>query len=97
MIKILVVEDDEKLNFAVCKHLSYHNYYVKGVSDGVAAMNLLYTDKYDMIISDIMMPNMDGFEFCKGNQTVGPEHSYTFCYGKVGLCFQGKGIQDGNR
>ena len=65
MIKLLVVEADEKLNLAVCKHLSYHNYYAKGVSDGAAALNLLYTAKYDMIISDIMMPNMDGFEFAK--------------------------------
>lgn len=65
MIKILVVEDDEKLNFAVCKHLSYHSYSAKGVYDGNAALKALDAEKFDLIISDIMMPNMDGFEFAE--------------------------------
>ena len=59
MIKILVVEDDEKLNFAVCKHLSYHSYSAKGVYDGNAALKALDAEKFDLIISDIMMPNID--------------------------------------
>lgn len=63
MIKILVVEDDEKLNFAVCKHLSYHSYSAKGVYDGNAALKALDAEKFDLIISDIMMPNMDGIQF----------------------------------
>lgn len=65
MIRILVVEDDEKLNFAVCKHLSYHNYDAKGVHDGVAALEALSAEKFDMIISDIMILKMDGFEFAR--------------------------------
>ena len=59
MIHILVVEDDEKLNFAVCKHLSYHSYSAKGVYDGNAALKALDAEKFDLIISDIMMPNID--------------------------------------
>lgn len=61
MINVLVVEDDEKLNFAVCKHLSYHGYNAKGAEDGNQALNDLYAEKFDIVISDIMMPGMDGF------------------------------------
>ncbi len=63
MVNILVVEDDEKLNFAVCKHLSYHGYNAKGAANGREALDMLYADKFDLVISDIMMPEMDGFEF----------------------------------
>lgn len=56
MIKILVVEDDENLNSSVCKHLSSHNYQVKGCLDAMSALDILSAEKYDLIISDIMMP-----------------------------------------
>ena len=63
MIKILVVEDDENLNQAVCKHLSRNDYQVKGCSDAPQALDIMAAEKYDLIVSDIMMPKMDGFEF----------------------------------
>ncbi|MDE5562720.1 MAG: response regulator transcription factor [Clostridiales bacterium] len=65
MIKILVVEDDETLNMSVCKHLSAHGYSAKGCLDALSAIDVLSTCKYDLIISDIMMPKMDGFEFAR--------------------------------
>lgn len=65
MIKILVVEDNENLNLSVCKHLSLHNYSVKGCLDASDALDTLASQKFDLIISDIMMPRMDGFEFAQ--------------------------------
>lgn len=65
MIKILVVEDDETLNMSVCKHLTLHGYWAKGCLDALRAIELLSAEKYDLIISDIMMPHMDGFEFAR--------------------------------
>lgn len=62
MINVLVVEDDKKLSLAVCKHLSYHGYNVKGAENGRMALNMMYAEKFDIVISDIMMPEMDGFE-----------------------------------
>lgn len=63
MIKIMVVEDDESLNQAVCRHLSKHGYQTVGSLDAPSAISMLSAQKFDLIISDIMMPRMDGFEF----------------------------------
>ena len=63
MIKILVVEDDENLNLAVCKHLSKNGYQTTGCLAATQALNFMASEKYDLIVSDIMMPKMDGFEF----------------------------------
>lgn len=65
MIKVLVVEDDENLNMSVCKHLSAHGYLAKGCLDALSAIDIMATEKHDLIISDIMMPKMDGFEFAR--------------------------------
>ena len=63
MYKILVIEDDDRLNKAVCKYLNDHGYEGNGVLDVMAAYDAMYHTKFDLIISDIMMPDIDGFEF----------------------------------
>lgn len=65
MINILVVEDDRKLNQIVCSHLSDNGYAAKGCFEPSEAYDLMYGRLYDLIISDIMMPGIDGFEFAK--------------------------------
>lgn len=65
MYKILVVEDDDRLNKAVCKYLHDHGYDGIGVLDAMAAYDAMYHTKFDLIISDIMMPDVDGFEFAE--------------------------------
>ena len=65
MIHILVVEDDEKLNRAVCTYLRANGYEAKGVLSASDAYDEMYSQLYDFIISDIMMPGIDGFEFAK--------------------------------
>ena len=65
MINILVVEDDEKLNQIICSYLSQNNYSAKGCINPVEAYDLLYEGTYDLIISDIMMPKINGFDFAK--------------------------------
>ncbi len=63
MINILVVEDDAKLNQIICAYLTKNNYLAKGCSNPEAAYDLLFAEKYDLIVSDIMMPGIDGFAF----------------------------------
>ena len=63
MVNILLVEDDKDLNVIVCKHLNSNRYHATGCFSAGEAFELLYTNHYDMVISDIMMPGMDGFAF----------------------------------
>jgi Response regulators consisting of a CheY-like receiver domain and a winged-helix DNA-binding domain len=65
MVNILVVEDDTKLNQIVCKYLNDNNYRPTGCTNPVEAYDLLFASRFDLIISDIMMPDIDGFEFAK--------------------------------
>lgn len=65
MIHILVVEDDVDLNRIVCRHLNMYQYQATGCLNPSQAYDELYDKKYDLIISDIMMPGIDGFEFAK--------------------------------
>lgn len=70
MINILVVEDDEKLNRAVCTYLNDCGFNAKGVLDANSAYDEMYGTMYELIISDIMMPQVDGFEFAENVRRV---------------------------
>lgn len=74
MVNILVVEDDIKLNQIVCSYLNKNNYHATGCKNPVEAYDLFYTSTFDLIISDVMMPKVDGFEFAQTireqNQTI---------------------------
>ena len=74
MIKILVVEDDAGLNMTVCAFLRKNGYEVTGCMHANDAYNAMYNNLFDLIISDVMMPQIDGFEFAetvrKINQTI---------------------------
>lgn len=63
MFKILVVEDDKELNKTVCSFLNMNGYDSIGCMEAESAYYALYENVFDLIISDIMMPEVDGFEF----------------------------------
>lgn len=71
MLKILIAEDDKELRMLFSHVLIKHGYTVKGVSNGKEALEAMDTDYYDMIISDIMMPVMDGYEFVRSLRDAG--------------------------
>lgn len=62
-MKILVVEDERDLNRIITKHLKKNNYSVDSCFDGQEALDFINYSEYDLIITDIMMPNVDGYEF----------------------------------
>lgn len=63
MFKILVVEDDRELNKTVCSFLNHSGYEAAGCLNAADAYDALAEQVFDLIISDIMMPEIDGFEF----------------------------------
>ena len=64
-MKILVVEDEKDLNRVITKHLKKNNYSVDSCFDGEQALDYVLYGEYDLIITDIMMPKIDGYELIK--------------------------------
>ena len=65
MFRILVMEDDKEVNKTVCAYLRQNYYDVSGCYSADEAFEELYKKRFDLIITDIMMPDMDGFEFVR--------------------------------
>lgn len=64
-MNILLVEDDKELNNLITSYLKIAGYTVSPTFNGLDALNLFHEQKHDIILSDIMMPLCDGFEFAK--------------------------------
>ena len=73
MFKILVVDDDKNTRFVMRELLELENYTVFTAKDGREALDILFDRHIDLVIVDIMMPNLDGYEFTKELRTVNKE------------------------
>lgn len=65
MKKILVIEDDSRIRKIIDFHLQKSGYNVRSAENGKIGLELFEADKPDMILLDIMMPVMNGNEFCR--------------------------------
>ncbi|CVI72642.1 Heme response regulator HssR [Clostridiales bacterium CHKCI001] len=95
MIKILVVEDDIKLNQLVCTYLNDSGFQAKGCLNANAAYEEMYNNLYELIISDIMMPEIDGFEFAQTIRQVNKTIPILFMSAKDDLPSKQRGFQLG--
>ncbi len=95
MIHILVVEDDQKLNRIVCTYLNDCGFETKGCLNAQDAYNEMYNHLYDLIISDIMMPEIDGFEFADSVRRVNKTIPILFMSAKDDLSSKQKGFRLG--
>ena len=95
MIKILVVEDDAKLNHIVCTYLNDSGFQAKGCRNASDAYDEMYNQLYDLIVSDIMMPGIDGFEFAKTVRDVNKTIPILFMSARDDLPAKKKGFQIG--
>lgn len=95
MVNILVVDDDAKLNKAVCTYLTDCGFAAKGVLNANAAYDELYNSLYSLIISDIMMPDVDGFEFARTVREVNQHIPILFMSAKDDLPSKQKGFRLG--
>ena len=95
MIHILVLEDDVKLNQIVCTYLNDSGFQAKGCLNARAAYDELYNNLYELIISDIMMPEVDGFEFAENIRRVNQKIPILFMSAKDDLPSKQRGFQLG--
>ncbi len=95
MFRLLVVEDDRELNAQVCEYLGQNGYEAAGCTDANEAFNVLYNGLYDLIISDIMMPGMDGFEFACTVRKTSPEMPILFMTARDDFAAKRMGFQIG--
>ena len=65
MKRVLVVDDDTTLRLALTRYLEKRGFSVQNVGSGTEALELFEQDPPDLVVSDVMMPEMDGFEFCR--------------------------------
>lgn len=64
-MRILVVEDDPTISRFMVKGLTEERHLVDLVTDGAAALDMLAAEEYDVVVLDVMLPDVDGFEVCR--------------------------------
>ncbi len=65
MYSILVVDDEEKIRTVIRKYAEFEGYGITEASNGIEAIELCRTGDFNLVILDIMMPELDGFTVCK--------------------------------
>ncbi len=95
MFKILVVEDDRDLNRTVCSFLGQNGFEAVGCLDAESAYDALYDNIFDLIISDIMMPGTDGFEFARTVRSTSKDVPIMFMTAKDDIMSKERGYRIG--
>ncbi|MBY9079344.1 response regulator transcription factor [Paenibacillus sp. HN-1] len=95
MLDILVVEDDIKLNQIICTYLSNNGYSTKGCLNPREAYDLMYNHLYNLIISDVMMPEIDGFEFAETVREINKTIPILFVTARDDISSKQKGFRAG--
>ena len=81
MIRILLAEDDNSMRLYLARALERVGYSVQSVDRGTAALALLETESYDLLLTDIVMPEMDGIELAQKAALLAPEMRVMFITG----------------
>ncbi len=95
MFKVLIVENDKELNKTVCSFLNHSGYETVGCLNAGEAYDALYENMFDLIISDIMMPDVDGFEFAKNVRELNEDIPILFMTARDDIASKQKGFKIG--
>ena len=95
MFKILVVEDDKDLNRSVCSFLNGSGYEAAGCLNAADAYDAMYETMFDLIVSDIMMPGTDGFEFARNVRALNQEIPILFMTARDDIASKQRGFRIG--
>lgn len=63
--RVLVVEDEANIRDLVCLHLRHEGYECEGLGDGEAALKRTESERYDLMVLDLMIPGLDGLSLCR--------------------------------
>jgi len=81
MIKILLAEDDNVMREYLARALERSGYAVTSVDRGTAAIPLLKSERFDLLLTDIVMPEMDGIELAQKASEMAPDLRVMFITG----------------
>ena len=95
MFQILVVEDDKDLNRSLCSFLTQNGYRATGALNAEDAFDAMYETVFDLIISDIMMPGVDGFEFAATVRSLNESVPILFATARDDLAAKQRGFRVG--
>lgn len=95
MQKILVIDDDKVLNRTICEYLTAKGFHADGCYSANDAYNQMYNDRYDVLISDIMMPQTDGFEFARTIRGLDENVPILFISARDDLAYKSLGFEIG--
>ena len=95
MFKILILEDDKELNRTVCAFLNNSGYEAVGCFNANEAYDALFENMIDLIVSDIMMPDVDGFEFARNVRDVNNDIPILFMTARDDIASKQRGFRIG--
>ena len=95
MFRILVVEDDKDLNKSVCSFLNHSGYEATGCLNANDAYDAMYETMFDLIVSDIMMPEIDGFEFAQKERVLNQDIPILFMTARDDITSKQRGFRIG--
>ncbi len=95
MFKILIVEDDAELNRSVCAFLRGNGYEAIGCLNATDAYDAMYENVFDLIISDVMMPVVDGFEFAATVRSINEDVPILFMTARDDIASKQRGYRVG--
>ena len=88
MIRILLAEDDEAMRAYLARALERSGYHVATAEDGPGALELLESGTFDLLLTDIVMPGMDGIELAQKAQAMAPAPKVMFITGFAAVALQ---------
>ena len=95
MFKILIVEDDRDLNRTVCAFLNRSGYEATGCLNATDAYDAMYDTMFDLVVSDIMMPGIDGFEFAENVRALNENIPILFMTARDDIASKQRGFRIG--
>ncbi len=81
MVRILLAEDDDAMRQYLARALERSGYEVVAVDRGTAALPLIKAERFDLLLTDIVMPEMDGIELAQQAATIAPDMRVMFITG----------------